>query len=428
MTSTSDFQFVSEINISDLKLSKFDITDKKHFSSYDIKLCKDKPFVKDIIIKIPDLESLSEDELINKKDELYFHYLTLKNKIEMAKPIESLSMIPVMDFEVYQMYQSHEKMHWNEFTKDFIRDRPSYDSLNDHERSVVDRIFAYFLVTDGAISGNIQERFMEACRNYQQKSMIVSQDHRELTHANTYGISISVLKRGKMQGILDLVNDMKNSEPIMKKINFLREVCFKPSTPIWELWFYAACTEGIHFSALFCIIFYFRKCNLLPEFCVANEEISRDESLHRDYNILQCMRAMRDFINSHPEEQRKQIEKDVKKRCYEIVNQAYDIEMSFINLILDIPFRTLTKEKLINFTQLTTDNLLYHCQLEKIFFVKNECEFLDEICVDQKSNFYDMMPTAYRNGSLQINNWEKYISQEYEENSYNITLDDMNDI
>lgn len=370
-------------------------------------------------IHVP-VDLTSVEDLNKLKNDLYHQYLLVKNKVEMDKPIESLSMIPMLDFDVYKMYQAHEKMHWNEFTKDFTKDRATYDSLSEEEKLLVDRVFAYFLVTDGVISDNLQERLMEDCTNYQAKSYVISQMHRELTHANTYGLAISVLKRGKMDGILKLVNDMKNSEPIMKKINFLREVSFNPDTPIWELYFYAACTEGIHFSALFCIIFYLKKLKLLPEFCIANEEISRDESNHRDFDILKALRAMRDYINSFPEAQRKRVEADVKKRCYEIVGMAVDIEESFINFILGVPFRTLTKDKLMNYTHLMTDNLLHFSLLTKLYNVKNECEFVDDICVDVKTNFYDMMPTAYIKGSTSIKSWDEFITKEHEEkDSYN---------
>lgn len=371
-------------------------------------------------------EKLIMSSTLARKDALYKEFLTVKNEIELAKPLESLSSIPVFDMEIYRMYQEHEKMHWNEFEHNFMKDRESYDALNDKEKSVIDGVFAYFLVTDGAVSGNLEERFKEDCVDYQSKSYLISQDHRELTHANGYGLSISVLKRGDISEIIKLVKNMRDSEPISKKINFLRKVCFNPDTPIWELYFYAACTEGIHFSALFCIVFYLnRHLKIMTEFGAMNEQISREETSHRDFNLLKFLRHVRDILNKIEDPiDRKKEEERIKERCYEITREAIEIEDSFVDHILDVPFKTMTKDHLKNYARLMADQLLYHAVLtQPMYGVKNNCVWTEEINTDQKTNFYDMLVTAYRKGSTQISDWETYVKSEYKE-EYNIQEDE----
>ena len=53
---------------------------------------------------------------------------------------------------------------------------------------------------------------------------------------------------------------------------------------------YVACAvgEGVFFVSLFAVIFYLRKLNLFKNFIESNEQISKDESIHRDHKAWQA--------------------------------------------------------------------------------------------------------------------------------------------
>ena len=51
-----------------------------------------------------------------------------------------------------------------------------------------------------------------------------------------------------------------------------------------------ACGEGIFFTSSFLFIFYFRSLGILQNITFANEQISKDEAMHRDAGILRHIR------------------------------------------------------------------------------------------------------------------------------------------
>src|SRR5205085_899138 len=99
--------------------------------------------------------------------------------------------------------------------------------------------------------------------------------------------------------IVSIVPDLESQNRVFSMIDTLP--CVKAKGDYIEKYIYsdlskglryvaAAVSEGIFFVTLFAIIFFFRGKNVLPNFIFMNEQISKDETLHRDYN---CDRAKR---------------------------------------------------------------------------------------------------------------------------------------
>lgn len=55
--------------------------------------------------------------------------------------------------------------------------------------------------------------------------------------------------------------------------------------PLGQKYVAAAISEGIFFISQFCIIYYIRDRGILKRFCYLNEQVSKDEKVHRDNNI-----------------------------------------------------------------------------------------------------------------------------------------------
>ena len=79
-----------------------------------------------------------------------------------------------------------------------------------------------------------------------------------------------------------------------------------------------ALVEGLFFSSSFAAIYWIKKRGLMPGLTFSNELISRDEALHTEFAILLYSK-----INK----------KIPKKKLYEIVKEAVDIEKEFITRV-----------------------------------------------------------------------------------------------
>lgn len=356
------------------------------------------------------LDDMTDEQLEILKDKLFMEYLQVKGKLEVAKPISSLAMFPVTNDIARMFLMKHENVHWSEQEYDLQDDVASYDSLTPPQRQLIDNIGGYFMVADGGVSENLKLRFLNKTDSFESKAVFTSQDHIELVHAMGYGTFMSMVKRGTDE-MIAFTNDLMNKPYVMNKINFLRNATFNPNIPMWELYLTAACTEGLHFCSSFNFIFWFRSIKKLMNFVAMNELISRDESIHRDFMCYNYIMEVKQYLDSIEDPEFRLSEKErIRKRTYEIVKLAVDLEIDFIRNILPEPIDNINADRVITFLKCIADNLLNELKLEPIYKVKNDCEWVDEIAFHQKVNFYDSTVSAYNRGKVsRFNDWKKFL-------------------
>merc|ERR1712088_386255 len=117
-----------------------------------------------------------------------------------------------------------------------------------------------------------------------------------------------------------------------------------------------ASVEGIFFSGSFAAIFWLKKRGLMPSLTFSNELISRDEGLHTDFACLMF---------------RHLVDKPSQERIYEIVCNAVDIEI-------------------------VADRLLRELNCEKVYNVENPFDFMENISLEGKTNFFEKRVGEYQ--------------------------------
>jgi len=135
-----------------------------------------------------------------------------------------------------------------------------------------------------------------------------------------------------------------------------------------------ACVEGIFFSGSFCSIFWLKERGLMPGLCLSNEFISRDEGLHTEFACL--------------------LYKYVKNRLsqedvHTIVKEAVEIENEFINESIPCRLLGMNADLMNQYIKFVADRLLCQLDYEKIWNVSNPFNFMDRICLENKSNFFE---------------------------------------
>ena len=149
---------------------------------------------------------------------------------------------------------------------------------------------------------------------------------------------------------------------------------FDKSRPFAERLFAFACVEGIFFSGSFCAIFWLKKRGLLPGLCFSNELISRDEGLHQEfavelYNMLRHKPSM--------------------ETIHAIIKEAVEIEKGFILDALPCSLIGMNSEKMSEYIEYVSDRLLKQVGLPAIWNSKNPFDFMENISLDGKTNFFE---------------------------------------
>jgi len=135
-----------------------------------------------------------------------------------------------------------------------------------------------------------------------------------------------------------------------------------------------ACVEGIFFSGSFCAIFWLKKRGLMPGLCFSNELISRDEGLHQEFAV-ELFKLMRN--------------KPSKDTIHNIVKEAVEIEKGFIIDALPCNLIGMNSDKMSEYIEYVSDRLLKQIGQPPIWGSKNPFDFMENISLDGKTNFFE---------------------------------------
>lgn len=296
------------------------------------------------------------------------------------------NLFPIKDWTSYAFYKKQEASVWTANEIDFIRDRDDYKNLSDKERHLVDLILAFFAPGDGLVSNNLSMRFILGSATYEEQAFFIAQMFIELVHAETYGMLIATIitDEKKKEELFNLVD---NVECVKAKAEFM-EYYTEQDVPECDRFAAFAAAEGIFFSVLFMFIFWFRSKGKMQSLVFANEQISKDECLHRDFGAYKWR------MTSHGDP-------DAPRRAIEIVMKAVAIERRFIDYLFSFgDVDELTVASSNQYLETVADSLFYAFGLPAVFNAKVPFPWMGDISMTQKSNFYEIRVGAYSRFSV----------------------------
>jgi len=112
----------------------------------------------------------------------------------------------------------------------------------------------------------------------------------------------------------------------------------------------------------------------MPGLCFSNELISRDEGLHLEF-ALELFR----MLTFKPNEE----------TVYEIVTDAVNIEKAFILESLPCSLIGMNSDKMSEYIEYVADRLLKQAGFNKIWNTQNPFDFMENISLDGKTNFFE---------------------------------------
>jgi ribonucleoside-diphosphate reductase beta chain len=299
-----------------------------------------------------------------------------------ANPDNSYTFLPIYNQWYYDHYKRQLATFWTVEEVDLSKDREEFQNkLSESERHFVKNILAFFAASDGIVAENLDLNFIEEITYKEVKTCLRFQAMMEDIHGEMYSRLIDTLiddNKEKDQ----LFNAIINIPCIKQKAEWARKWTNSKDASLEKRLIAWACVEGIHFSGSFCAIYWLKKRNLLQGLTQSNQFISRDEGSHTETSI-------RLYNDLKPENR---LEESIVR---EIIEEAVNIEIIFITESISCSMLGMNAEMMKQYIKFVADRLMMQLGYSKIYKVSNPFDFMENISVEVKTNFFEHRVAEY---------------------------------
>jgi len=279
---------------------------------------------------------------------------------------------PIKYPNLWDLYKKAQHSNWTAEEIDYSADENDWKSLNENEQHFIKHILAFFAASDGIVFENINVNFAEEVQVPEARAFYAYQGHNEMVHGETYSLLIDKYIKDSIEK--DRIFRAIETIPCVKQKAEWALKWFVRTVPFRERLLAFACVEGIFFSGSFCAIFWLKKRGLMPGLSFSNELISRDEASHQEFAV-----ELYGMLN----------QKAAKETVHAIVEEAVSIEKSFILDALPCKLIGMDSEKMSQYIEFVADRLLKQLGYPTIWNTKNPFDFMENISLDGKTNFFE---------------------------------------
>jgi ribonucleoside-diphosphate reductase subunit M2 len=277
------------------------------------------------------------------------------------------------------MYKKQVDCFWRAEEIDLSKDLNDWKTMTNDEQHFVKMILAFFAASDGLVLENLASRFMSDVQLSEARAFYGFQIAMENIHSQTYSLLIDTYIRDEEEKH-KLFNAIENFPCIKKKADWAKKwISDNRSSFAARLVAFAA-IEGIFFSAAFSSIYWIKKRGLMPGLTFSNELISRDEALHTEFAVLLYSKLQR---------------KLPKKRIYEIIQEAVEIEKEFITDAIPCRMIGMNTKLMTQYIEFVADRLCLQLGYDKIYNSQNPFDFMELISIESKVNFFERTNAEY---------------------------------
>lgn len=294
------------------------------------------------------------------------------------------SLLPVQHHNLWKMYKTAEASFWTAEEIDLAQDITHWrERLNDNERYFIKHVLAFFNNSDGIVNENLAANFFNQVQYPEARCFYGFQLMMENIHGETYSLLIDTYITDKEEKA-HLFNAIETVPSVKKKADW----AFKwiENGSFAERLIAFAAVEGIFFSGSFCSIFWLKKRGLMPGLSFSNELISRDEGLHCDFA---CLLYTDHIENKIPEETIK-----------EVIREAVAIEKEFVTASLPVRLIGMNSDLMCEYIEFVADRLLVSLGCSKMFDSKCPFDFMTNIALENKGNFFEGRVGAYQKSGV----------------------------
>jgi len=297
----------------------------------------------------------------------------------LTKDTTRLHLFPIKYNDVWMMYKKAVASFWTTEEVDLSKDLKDWQGLKESEQHFVKHVLAFFAASDGIVNANLIERFSDEVEVIEAKYFYKCQVAMENIHSEMYSLLIDTYVDNETEKRF-LFNAIENLPCVKKKADWALKWINDEQATFAERIIAFAAVEGIFFSGSFASIFWLKKRGLMPGLAFSNELISRDEGLHTDFACL-----MYRHLKNKPTDE----------RIYEIIKDAVRIETEFLTDALSVDLIGMNSRLMGDYIQYVADRLLVELQCPKIYNAENPFDFMENISLDGKTNFFEKKVGEY---------------------------------
>jgi ribonucleotide reductase beta subunit family protein with ferritin-like domain len=240
-------------------------------------------------------------------------------------------------------------------------------------------ILAFFAASDGIVIENLGMRFLSDVQLPEARAAYGFQLMMENIHSECYSLLIDTYIKDEKEKTT-LFHALDNFPCIKKKADWsIKWINDKRSSFATRLLAFA-CVEGIFFSGSFCSIYWLKKRGLMPGLTFSNELIAKDEGMHTDLAVMLFKKLSK---------------RTPKKKVYEIINEAVEIEKEFICSALPCKLIGMNAKLMSQYIEFVADRLVQQLGFPKIFDVTCPFDFMEMISLEGKTNFFEKRVSDY---------------------------------
>jgi len=313
----------------------------------------------------------------------------MKENYSLPEPIlqenpNRFVIFPIEQQEIWEMYKKQQACIWTAEEIDLSADIDDWrNKLNDNERHFIKHVLAFFAASDGIVNENLAENFVREVQYSEAKFFYGFQIMMENIHSETYSLLIDTYITDPQEK-KKLFNAIETIPAVKKKADWALK--WVESEHFQERLVAFAAVEGIFFSGSFCSIFWLKKRGLMPGLSFSNELISRDEGMHCDFAVLLHNNYLANKVS--------------EERIKEIILSALEIEKEFITESLPVKLIGMNADLMKQYLEFVADRLLVDLGCSKVFNVENPFDFMANISLQGKTNFFEKRVGEYQKAGV----------------------------
>lgn len=309
----------------------------------------------------------------------------------LKKNLQRFVIFPIKYDNIWKMYKKAEASFWVAEEVDLSKDLNDWNKLKKEEKYFISHILAFFAASDGIVNENIIERLSQEIQIAEARSFYGFQIAMENIHSEMYSLLIDTYIKDSDERIR-LFNAIETIPTIKKKAEWALKWIKSNNISFAERIVANASVEGIFFSGSFASIFWLKKRGLMPGLTFSNELISRDEGLHTDF----ACEIFKEIIK-----------KPSEKRIKEIICEAVSIEIEFLTEAIPVKLIGMNCDLMAEYIKFVADRLLTELGCSKEYHTKNPFDFMENISLDGKTNFFEKRVGEYQKSGIMSTKDEK---------------------
>ena len=293
-------------------------------------------------------------------------------------------LFPIKHEEIWNAYKKAFRSFWTTEEFDLSKDLTDWVKLNNNEKYFIKNILAFFAGSDGIVLENLAIRFFQEIQIPEVRCFYGFQIAMENVHSETYSLLIDKYitdteEKNKLFNAIDTIPCITRKAKWAEK--WIKDTESNFATRLIAF----AVVEGIFFSGSFCAIFWLKKRGLMPGLTHSNELISRDEGMHTDFAVL-----LYSMLNNKLSE----------NTLHAIIKEAVEIEKNFIIESIPCNLIGMNSDLMSQYIEYCADRLILQCSSNKCKYTKvyntaNPFEFMEQISLENKTNFFEKKVSEY---------------------------------